>query len=321
MIASVVNKNFPELITSSQGDKEVDQARLLVSDLMIQDPEALVASSDLLGWQNIRVIHVQSSLDEMMFSPSDSHCLVLNLGSDAHVAVTSDKVEFEGEVGVGQVSIIPAGSSWRVCQTQSADFINLPLLYLRPLFVRSVVAHFHLLYPEFTLSPQIGFVNRHIRHMALSLLEELNEANLVGRLYADWLATGLAMQMVRRYSSLRNVRIGRGGMAPQKLRKAVDIIDSHLVEEQPGRLALRFVADEVGMSYFHFSRAFKQSMGMSLTNYIAEKRIEHAKELLNRTVLPISEIALRSGFGSQSHFTTSFRRMAGSTPREFRAAM
>ncbi len=157
--------------------------------------------------------------------------------------------------------------------------------------------------------------------MALSLLEELNEANLVGRLYADWLATGLAMQMVRRYSSLRNVRIGRGGMAPQKLRKAVDIIDSYLVEEQPGRLALRFVADAVGMSYFHFSRAFKQSMGMSLTNYIAEKRIEHAKELLNRTVLPISEIALRSGFASQSHFTTSFRRMAGSTPREFRAAM
>ena len=75
------------------------------------------------------------------------------------------------------------------------------------------------------------------------------------------------------------------------------------------------------MSYFHFSRAFKQSMGMSPTNYIAERRIEGAKKLLQETELPISEIALRVGFSSQSHFTTSFRRVAGATPKAFRATI
>jgi AraC family transcriptional regulator len=155
----------------------------------------------------------------------------------------------------------------------------------------------------------------------MSLLGELNEANVVGRLYADSLAVGLAMQLVRRYSSLKDVQIGHGGMAPHRLRKAVGLIDNHLAEEVEGRVALRTVARDVGMSYFHFSRAFKQSMGMSPTNYIAERRIDRAKKLIQETDLPISEVALRSGFSSQSHFTTSFRRLAGVTPRSFRKQM
>jgi AraC family transcriptional regulator len=152
----------------------------------------------------------------------------------------------------------------------------------------------------------------------MSLLGELTEPNVMGRQYADSLAVGLAMQLMRRYSSLKDVHLGHGGMAPHRLRKAISLIDQHLSSEEEGRIALRIVARDVGMSYFHFSRAFKQSMGMTPTNYISERRIEFAKELIKETNLPISEIALRSGFSSQSHFTTSFRKLAGITPRAFR---
>jgi len=99
------------------------------------------------------------------------------------------------------------------------------------------------------------------------------------------------------------------------------LIDQHVDGEEEGRVALRFVASEVGMSYFHFSRAFKQSLGMTPTGYIVARRIERAKRLMQETDFPISEIALRSGFSSQSHFTTSFRRLAGVTPRSFRQGM
>src|SRR6476619_892914 len=121
--------------------------------------------------------------------------------------------------------------------------------------------------------------------------------------------------------SVRDVHVGHGGMAPHKLRQAIALIDHHLSDEEEGRVALRVIARAVRMSYFHFSRAFKQSMGMTATTYIAERRIERAKRMLEETELPISEIALRSGFSSQSHFTTAFRRLAGATPKAFRAAL
>jgi len=290
------------------------------SDIALLYPEAVVASSDALAWQDIRLVHLRHSLNEMVVPPSDNHCLVLNLSSPLHVQARLGKRNFEGKVLAGDVAIIPAGTSWSF-QSHSSNLRNTVLLFLRPLFVRSVVEGIEFSYGELVLTPQIGFQSKHIRHIAMSLLGELNEANVVGRLYADSLAIGLAMQLIRRYSSLREVQVGHGGMAPHRLRKAIGLIDHHLAGEEEGRVALRSVAKEVGMSYFHFSRAFKQSMGMTPTNYIAERRIERAKKLMEETDLPISQIALRSGFSSQSHFTTSFRRLAGVTPRSFRRSV
>jgi AraC family transcriptional regulator len=283
-------------------------------------PRSVLKSSDAVGWQNVRAIHFRHTSREAMIPVSDDHCLVLNLGAPTFVSVLSRKGKVEGRIGSGEVAIIPPGASW-TCRAEGADLPSMLLLYLRPLFVRSAVSEVDFSHNELGLTPQIGFRDKHICHVAMSLLHELNEANVVGRLYADSLATGLAIQLVRRYSALKDVHVGHGGMAPHKLRRAIALIDHHLLDEEEGRVALRVVARDVHMSYFHFSRAFKQSMGMTATNYIAERRIERAKKLLEETELPISEIALRSGFSSQSHFTTAFRRLAGATPKAFRAAL
>jgi AraC family transcriptional regulator len=310
----------PEKWTRNICRREADLRLPSVKDVALLYPEAVAASSDAFAWQNIRVVHLRHSLNELAVPPSDHHCLVLNLSAPLYLHANLRKRNFEGKVRAGEVAIIPAGTTWSY-RSDSLHSSNTLLLFLRPLFVRSAIEEFDAAYKELALTPQIGFRSKHIRHIGMSLLGELNEANVEGRLYADSLATGLAMQLSRRYSSLRDVQVGHGGMSPFRLRKAIGLIDQHLAQEEEGRVGLRAVAKEVRMSYFHFSRAFKQSMGMTPTNYIAERRIERAKRLMQETELPISEIALRSGFSSQSHFTTSFRRLAGVTPRSFRKGM
>lgn len=314
MLQTATASSYQPLVISSRFEKHA------INELSALYPQSVLRSSDAVGWQDVRAIHFRHSSKEALIPASDDHCMVLNLGTPFFTHVYPGERRFEGRLLSNEVAIIPAGSSW-TCRSEGPDAPAMLLLYLRPLFVRAAARELNFPHNEIDLTPQIGFRDKHICHVAMSLLHELNEANVVGRLYADSLATGLAIQFVRRYSSLKDVHVGHGGMAPHKLRKAIALIDHHLSDEEDGRVALRAVARDVRMSYFHFSRAFKQAMGMTATNYIAERRIERAKRMLEETELPISEIALRSGFSSQSHFTTAFRRLAGATPKAFRAAL
>jgi AraC family transcriptional regulator len=263
-------------------------------------------------------LHMRHPDREMEVPPLEHHCVILSLGPLAPkhwVSATIDGYRLDRRLKPGEIAIIPAGlaSHWRWHNSRPQETLQ---LYLHPRFVQQTAEKCQLNHGQQAIEPQVGVRDEQLGYLAISLLSELKEENVLGRLYADSVASVIAVQLVRRYSCLKEVRISKGGMAPQKLRRAIEYISDQL--EQEGEIALALVAEEVGMSYYHFSRAFKQSMGLSPINYITRERMERAKRLLAETELPIAEIALRAGFSSQSHFTTSFRRLAGVTPSAFR---
>jgi len=106
----------------------------------------------------------------------------------------------------------------------------------------------------------------------------------------------------------------RGGLPSGALRRVRQYIDSHLGE----RLSVERLAAVAGLSVFHFARAFKQSQGTTPHDYLLERRIAHARTLLDGTQTSLSEIALMSGFADQSHFTRHFRKRVGLPPSAFR---
>ena len=83
-------------------------------------------------------------------------------------------------------------------------------------------------------------------------------------------------------------------------------------------ITLDEVSDFTGFSKFYFSRMFKQQMGVSFSEYLRQRRIAMAEDLLIHTRRSIRDIALSAGFGSIATFNRVFREVRGCTPTRYR---
>ena len=104
---------------------------------------------------------------------------------------------------------------------------------------------------------------------------------------------------------------------PVEIWKARKFIEDHCVEE----LSLTKVAKAVGINANHLSEKFKQVTGVNFVDYIALIRFEKACHFLLNSNLRISEIAFSVGFQSLSQFNRVFKKLAGKSPTEYRAAV
>ncbi len=93
------------------------------------------------------------------------------------------------------------------------------------------------------------------------------------------------------------------------------ILDAKLDEED---MNVDKLAEELGVSRTHLYRRLKERLGMNPSDYIRNKRLQRACELLKNDDLDITQIAYALGFSSQSQFSTTFKRFMGYTPTEFR---
>jgi AraC-like DNA-binding protein len=101
---------------------------------------------------------------------------------------------------------------------------------------------------------------------------------------------------------------------PVEIWKARKFIEEHSGEE----LSLSKVAKTVNMSANHLSEKFKQVTGINFVEYVARTRFEKGCDLLLNSNLRISEIAFAVGFQSLSQFNRVFKRLAGTSPTEYR---
>lgn len=104
------------------------------------------------------------------------------------------------------------------------------------------------------------------------------------------------------------------GIGPEWINRVLDYIELNLGNE----LELTDLAKKAAVSPAHFSRVFKELIGINVTEYITTKRIIMAKDLLREKNENIALIAEQCGFNSMPHFYRTFKRFTSRTPAEYR---
>ena len=133
----------------------------------------------------------------------------------------------------------------------------------------------------------------------------------------DSAALGLTSLLIRKWSNLAPRHSpGKSTLSPSQLRRAIAYLDDNLTLD----ISLSDLADAVGLSTFHFARAFKSATGMPPYRYLLALRIARAKDLLAKSALAISDVAAAVGYEDQSQLARRFRKEVGLTPSQYRTA-
>lgn len=133
----------------------------------------------------------------------------------------------------------------------------------------------------------------------------------------DYLALLLGVHLLQHYGKSTDAQVyRRGGLSAPQKRRATELLRANLA----GRLTMKELANECGLSISYFARAFRVSFGISVHRWLVQQRLEHAKDLMLSGALPLADIALRSGFSDQSAFTRAFLAAVDVTPGKWRRA-
>lgn len=157
--------------------------------------------------------------------------------------------------------------------------------------------------------PGIEGVAREVRRTMLG-------DRLPAEAYLQALVDAILARLVCHLTETLSEAQGAETITPRRLHEVLGHIEEHL--DQP--LRVEQLAEMVGLSRSHFSRAFQHVTGQSPQRFIINRRLCRARALLLSSAANLASIASQSGFSSHAHMTAVFRKELGVTPTRYRSA-
>ncbi|MEL7464795.1 MAG: AraC family transcriptional regulator [Pseudomonadota bacterium] len=218
----------------------------------------------------------------------------------------------------GSVCVAPAHAeaTWRSDSRHKLLMVAIPEMHASRIFKDAGAAAanedpIEHLYDEDIFDPALT-------QMMEALWSEATDTGPAATLMVEGRATALLGRLLTLRSN-RTIVHSDGGVPPldiERLRRVTEFIEDNI----GSLMTIDDLAQVAGRSPFHFARCFRAATGSSPHRFVLQRRVELARQLLEGTGEPISEIAYRCGFSSQSHLSTAFRKQLGSTPLAYRKA-
>jgi len=209
----------------------------------------------------------------------------------------------------GDADIVPAGVGGEWEDDGPCTILR---VRLDPAFVRRALADIVSDAERFELVPRLQLRDVRLEHIGRALKAELEADTASDPLFAESLGAALAVRLAATSNRVQPLRAG--GLSNRQRGRLLDYIESRL----HGSLTLLELAGVTGLSISHLKAQFRVSMGMPVHQYVVRRRVERARTLLLAGRLPLSQIALETGFSHQSHMTSCMKRILGVTARQVR---
>ncbi len=161
-----------------------------------------------------------------------------------------------------------------------------------------------------------GIFDPRIKLLADALLDEARIPSAGGEIYADAVATQLALMVLRRRYDTPKTATRRRMLSPAELARVTDHLEADLAETG----GIDTLAELIDMEKFAFIRAFKETTGQAPHQFLIDRRMARIKNKLLHSNETLANIAYATGFSSQAHMTSAFAKRVGNTPGKWRDA-
>jgi AraC family transcriptional regulator len=236
--------------------------------------------------------------------------VAIHVGAAAKISCRRGGESHTGSAVHGDIDIIPARTDarWEIHDQNDTALI----LALPPSLLDTVAEEQGVNSRRVEIRNRFQIRDAQLENICWALKAEMQANYPSGRLYTDSLAVSVASRLVSTHSSIAQPRpVQSGGLGGRRLKRTLAYIEDNLSED----LSLSRIASITGISASHFKTLFRESAGVPVHQYVIQRRIERAKDLLMQDKLSIAEIALATGFSHQSHLARHMRRAVGLSPR------
>ena len=159
-----------------------------------------------------------------------------------------------------------------------------------------------------------------IEQVALAISQQLSAETSAGRLLVKSLGQALSAYLIDRYPeaplNAKPPRSSRKPIDDRRMSRVMEFIDTNIERN----FTVADLAAVACMSPAHFARCFKATAGRSPHQFVSLMRLELAKRMFADPHQSVSDIAVSTGFSSQSNFSRAFRDATGMTPSAYRAS-
>jgi len=170
------------------------------------------------------------------------------------------------------------------------------------------------------LSYEGAFEDPLMAEIGCAIASELETQTSAGSLLIEALASSLAARLAQKCTKTSTgqavVVLSSGALDRRRLQRVLDYVEANL----EGDLTLDLMASIACLSRYHFSRAFRQAVGLPPHRYVSDRRLDRAKALLLQGDRSLVDIALSLSFSNQANFTRAFKQATGQAPGQFRQA-